>query len=75
MKKYVWYFILFILVSIINLTIFTVSYNFLATPYLIEPQKVENASSILMVVFPIYILSSLVSMLISVILTNKLHNK
>jgi hypothetical protein len=75
MKKYVWYFILFILVSIINLTIFTVSYNFLATPYLIEPQKVENASSILMVVFPIYILSSLVSMLISDILTNKLHNK
>ena len=65
MKKYIWGFLLFLIASIINLTIFTISYNLLATPYLDEPQRVENASNILMVVFPAYILSALIIVSIS----------
>ena len=75
MKNYLWYFSLFILVSIINVIIFTLSYNFLATPYLIEPQRVENAKSIFMIIFPIYILFSLLTILLSVILTKKLNQR
>lgn len=73
MKKYIGLFVLFFLVSIINITVFTLSYNSLVTPYLTEPQRVLNANGILMVVFPAYILSALLTVFLSVVLTKKLH--
>lgn len=75
MKKHVWFFLFFLVVSAINITIFTISYNSLATPYLTEPQRVENASNILMITFPVFILSSLITIFLSVLLTKKLYCK
>ena len=40
--------------TVVNFTIFLLSYNHLATPYLYEEQRVENTDVIMMVTLPAF---------------------
>lgn len=61
-----------ILSGLFNFGLFIVAYNKLATPYLHESQRVDNAEQIIFILFPSFLILSLVSISLTYILTRKL---
>ncbi len=58
--------------TLLNFGLFSVAYNILATPYIHESQRVDNAEVIMLMVFPGYILFSCISVLSVYLLSRKL---
>jgi hypothetical protein len=56
-----------ILASVLNFSLFTIAYNKLATPYLHEAQRTENAEVIIFFVLPGFVLIALVSSILTYI--------
>lgn len=67
---------LIILISAaLNFSLFLVTYNKLATPYLHEEQRMDNADFIMIYVTAGFLLTSLVSVLAAFWATKKIHNQ
>lgn len=64
MKKFLAVLLFFVLLFASNFLIFSAAYNKLATPFLNEAQRVENADFIMQWVLPAYIAVAFVSAIV-----------
>jgi ABC-type antimicrobial peptide transport system permease subunit len=71
MKKAAGLIAFFVFSLLSNFLLFTVSYNKLATPFLHESQRVENADVIMKMILPGYALISTISVLLCFFLSRK----
>lgn len=58
--------------TVLNFGLFTAAYNKLATPYLHESQRVDNAELIMFIVLPAFILFAFISTLLTYFLARKI---
>lgn len=73
MKKVILSLSVLLFSAILNFGLFSVAYNRLATPYLHESQRVDNAELIMFYVLPAYLALAIVSYTITYILIKKLQ--
>ena len=72
MKKVLLFFSMLCIPTFLNFGLFSISYNKLATPYLHESQRTDNAEAIIFYVLPAYALLALLSFLLTYFVTRKL---
>ncbi len=74
MKSFFTYFVMSIVMFVINFTIFNRSFNMQATPFLHEEQRVDSAMMMLKTTIPAYAIASIIVTVLFYFIAKKLKS-
>jgi len=72
MKKLLFSFFVLCVTTVLNFSLFSIAYNQLATPYLHESQRTDNAEIIMMYILPSYLVIAIISSLLAYFVSRRM---